>query len=187
MEERLRQKLRNLYRVNRVLWFAIFFGILTLIVVGYVLHTTGTIVPNAKTGPHGTLSTVFLIVALILLYLVFHIKRTYLTPKKLIWRARRKKVDLAGPDVTDFVAEFGEKADILVKTLMLLRRYYMVIWSIANLITLLGFVEFVVSGEFRVLATYGVVSLYSLAINFPSFKLIERCHNVLEIEDLDKA
>jgi len=184
VDDKFRQKLRNLYRVNRVLWFAVFLGVVILIAVGYVMHKLGTIAPSSAQHPQDSVSTVFLIIALVLLYIVFHMKRTYLTPKKLIWRARRKKVELAGPDVVDFVAEFGEKADVLIKTLMLLRRYYMVIWSIANLITLLGFVEFVVSGQFRVLATYGIVSLYSLLINFPSFKLIERCYNLLETEDL---
>ncbi len=182
MEEKLRQKLRNLYRVNRILWLAVLMGILTLIGVGYFLHANGTIVSDYQA--HNNVSTIFLIIAIVLLYIVFHLKRTYLTPKKLIWRARRKKVDFTAPDVADVVAEFGEKADVLIKTLMLLRRYYMVIWSIANLITLLGFVEFVITGQFRVLATYGIVSLYSLLINFPSFKLIERCHDVLELEDL---
>ncbi|RLD15634.1 hypothetical protein DRI50_03860 [candidate division KSB1 bacterium] len=187
MEEQFRQKLRNLYRVNRILWYAVLLGILILMAVGYVLHATNAITPQTVGHRGDNVSTVFLIIALILLYIVFHMKRTYLTPKKLIWRARRKKVDLTGPDVVDFIAEFGERADVLVKTLMLLRRYYMVIWSIANLITLLGFVEFVISGQFRVLATYGIVALYSLLINYPSFKLIERCYNVLELEDLGSA
>ncbi len=184
MEERLRQKLRILYRGNRVLWFAVLFGILTLMGVGYVLHATGTLATKPL-GTRDSVSNIFLFIALLLLYIIFHIKRTYLTPKKLIWRARRKKVDFVAPDAADFVAEFGEKADLLIKALMLLRRYYMVIWSIANVITLLGFVEFVISGTLRVLITYGVVSLYSLFINYPSFKLIERCYNVLEIEELN--
>ncbi len=187
MEDQLRQKLRNLYRVNRVLWFAILAGILTLLAVGFVLKQMGVVVPNTAHPSKDSLSSIFLIVAIILLYWVFHMKRTYLNPKKLIWRARRKKIDITTIDVSDFVAEFGANANVLLKALMLLRRYYMVIWSIANIVVLLGFVEFAVTGELRILAIYGIVGLYSLLINFPSFKIIERCYNLLEMEKIGGA
>lgn len=184
MDEKLRQKLRNLYRVNRVLWIGILGGVLTLLVIGFFLSQTGVVKPVPADVGKDQLGNAFLIIAIILLYIVFHMKRTYLNPKKLIWRARKKKIDIAAMDVQDFVAEFGENADVLLKALMLLRRYYMVIWSLANIVALLGFVEFAVSGNLRILGIYGVVSLYSIAINFPSFGIIERCYHLLETEDL---
>ncbi len=182
MEEEFRRKVRNLYRVNRVLWYSVTGGVLTLLVVGYLLHYFGSIGPTGTAGNNG-LGTVVLIVAMVLLYLVFHMKRNYLDPKKLVWRAKKKTLEITSVDLADFITQFGSTADTMVKTLILLRRYYMVIWSIANLITLLGFVEFVVSGELRVLAVYGIVSLYSLLINFPSFGIIERCYNIINTEE----
>jgi len=187
VDEKLRQKLRNLYRVNRVLWIGIFAGIVTLLLIGYFLAKSGVVAPAETATGKDPLSNVFLIIAIILLYLVFHMKRTYLNPKKLIWRARKKKIDITNVDVSDFVAEFGTNADVLLKALMLLRRYYMVIWSLANVVALLGFIEFAVSGQLRVLGIYGVVSLYSMLVNYPSFGIIEQCHNVLQLEDLDPA
>lgn len=182
MEDEFRQKVRNLYRVNRLLWYSVTGGVLTLLVVGYLLHFFGSITPTATAGKNG-LGTIVLIVAMVLLYIIFHMKRTYLDPKKLVWRARKKTLEITSVDLADFIAQFGTNADTMAKTLILLRRYYMVIWSIANLITLLGFVEFVVTGEIRVLAIYGIVSLYSLAINFPSFGIIERCYNIINSEE----
>ncbi|NOX88351.1 MAG: hypothetical protein GXO77_04935 [Calditrichaeota bacterium] len=181
MEETFRKKVRHLYRVNRILWIGIFSGVVTLILVGLILHQFGSIVPQGAQAK-SSIGTIFLIIALVLLYLVFYMKRTYLEPKKLIIRAQKKTLEVTSVDLADFIAEFGEKADVMAKTLILLRRYYMVIWSIANLITLLGFIEFVVTGEIRILMIYGVVSLYSLIINYPSFGIIERCYEKLNSE-----
>ncbi len=182
MDTEFRQKVRNIYRVNRILWYAVTAGVLTLLIVGYFLHASGSITPTGTAG-RNSLGTIFLIVAMLLLYIIFHMKRTYLDPKKLVWRAKKKTLEITTVDLADFIAQFGTNADTMAKTLILLRRYYMVIWSIADLITILGFVEFVVTGEFRVLAIYGVVSLYSLLINFPSFGIIEKCYNIIGSEE----
>ncbi|WP_456406716.1 hypothetical protein [Caldithrix abyssi] len=178
MDEEFRQKVRNLYRVNRILWFSIFGGVAMLLLVGYLFYYMGSIPPRQTSGAD-SLGTIVLIIALVLLYVVFHMKRTYLDPKKLVWRAKQKNLQITNVDLADFMAQFGERADVMAKTLILLRRYYMVIWSIANLITLLGFIEFIITGEVRVLFVYGLVSVYSLLINYPSFKIIERCYEII--------
>jgi len=41
MDAEFRQKVRNIYRVNRILWYAIAAGVLTLLIVGYFLHASG--------------------------------------------------------------------------------------------------------------------------------------------------
>ena len=181
MDEAFRSKVRNLYRVNRLLWYSILGGVFTLLVVGYLLHYFGSIT-SLQAAEQSGMGTAILIVAIILLYLVFHMKRTYLEPRKLVWRAKKKTLQITSVDLADFIAQFGQTADTMAKTLILLRRYYMVIWSIANLITLLGFIEFVISGEIRTLTIYGVVSLYSLFINFPSFGIIEKCYAIISEE-----
>ncbi len=175
MDENFRKKVRHLYRVNRILWTGVFAGVLTLIGLGYLFHQMNTMaVQPGAIGPQT--DTIILFLAIGLLYIVFHMKRTYLAPDRLIKRAQTKTLQITSVDLEDFIAEFGNEANVMAKTLILLRRYYMVIWSIANLITLLGFIQFVISGEIKVLMIYGVVSLYSLLINFPSFRIIEQCY-----------
>ncbi len=178
MDEAFRQKVRNLYRVNRLLWYAVLSGIITLLLVGFLLSYSNSITPESPTN-HGALGNVLFILSVILLFIVFHMKRTYLDPQKLVWRAQKKTLQITSVDLADFISQFGEEADTMAKTLILLRRYYMVIWSIANLITLIGFIEFVVTGNLRILGIYGIVGLYSLLINFPSFRIIERCYQII--------
>ncbi len=181
MELEFRQKVRNLYRVNRVLWISVFSGVVMLLLVGYLFYYWDTI-PGDQTSTTTGLGNVVMMVAIGLLFIVFHMKRTYLDPRKLVWRAKNKKLQITSVDLADFIAQFGQTADTMAKTLILLRRYYMVIWSIANLITLLGFIEFILSGQIKVLLVYGVVSIYSLLINYPSFKIIEQCYAIIHDE-----
>lgn len=178
MEPEFRQKVRNIYRVNRILWIGITAGVIMIMVVGFILYSFGSITPVVSTE-NSNLGTIFLIVAMVLLYFVFHMKRNYLAPKKLVWRAKTKNIQISSVDMADFIAQWGTTADTMAKTLILIRIYYMVIWFLADMIALLGFIEFVVTGEIRTLVIYGIVSLYSLFINFPSFGIIERCYNII--------
>jgi len=179
MEETFRIQLRRIYRVNRVLYFAVLMGMVTLTLVA-VLFYFGRLLPSRALVDIHSLDKVLLMLVLFLLLLVFYLKRTYLQPEKLIKRAEKKELNITAPDVTDFIQEFGIQAGILAKTLIIMRRYFMVVWSIANLALLLAFIGFILTSNFRLFLIYAVVGFYSIFINFPSFRLVERCFYLTE-------
>ena len=175
MEENFRSKLRRIHRVNRILWNAILVDILLLAVIAVILWyfkiLTEPVLYNLK-----TFNDISLIVVIILLFTIMYLKRTYLLPSKIVDRAKRKELHIEAADVVDFIQEFGKEANMIAKALIIMRRYFMVIWSIANLIVLIGFIAFIVSLNLRNFIIYGIVGLYSLLINFPRFSIVEDCY-----------
>jgi len=175
MDEIFRSKLRRIHRVNRVLWSAIFADIIILIIIVSMFDNfdllTEPVLYNMK-----IFNDVSLIIVVFFLFLIIYLKRTYLLPQKMIERAEKKDLHIEAADVKDFVQEFGTEVNILAKTLIIMRRYYMVIWSIANLIVLIAFISYILSLQMRSFLIYSVVGIFSLIINFPYFSIVERCY-----------
>jgi len=181
MDENFRSKLRRIHRVNRLLWIAILAEILILSVIAvslwYFNILTEPVLTNLK-----TFNDVSLIIVIILLFTIMYLKRTYLLPDKIIDRAGRKELHLESADVADFIQEFGKEANMIAGALIIMRRYFMLIWSIANLIVLIGFISFIVTMSLRNFMIYGIVGLYSLLINFPRFSIVENCYHKMNQE-----
>jgi len=167
-------KLRHIHRVNRILWASILGGMLVLGLVGFLFHYMKLIQWQAFIMQK--VDQILFFTAIALLLLVFYIKRHYLQIPKLIQRAKVRPVNLAAGDAADLMEEFDANASLLVKTLMLMRRYYMVIWSIANLILIIGFIYFILSGLYKTFLLYLLIGLYVMLTNFPFFSLLERCY-----------
>jgi hypothetical protein len=115
-------------------------------------------------------------IILILTILILFIKRNYLMPKKIIERARKKDLSIIPDDVRDLLQEFGDDGDLMAKALIIMRRYFMLIWSVANLIIILAFIDYIVALRFESFWIYSVVALYSMVINYPKFDTIEALH-----------
>ena len=181
MDENFRSKLRRIHRVNRVLWIAILADMVILSVIAISLWYFNVL--SVPVLSHfKTYNDITLIIVIVLLFTIMYLKRTYLIPGKIIERAGRKKLNIEGTDVIDFIQEFGKDANILAKTLIIMRRYFMVIWSIANVIVLIGFISFIMSLHLWNFLTYGIVGLYSLVINFPKFSIVEDCYYIISNE-----
>lgn len=166
------QRLRKIHRVNRVLWLSVLAGMLVLIVVALLLKYSG-IVTGALLQGNPQFDNLMLMLTVGLLFLIFFLKRNYLIPKKLISRATKKNISFGAGDIADLVIEFGDEAVQLAKTLIIMRRYFMLVWSIANIILVFGFIAFILASQFQTFLIYSVISLYSMGINFPFFSLIE--------------
>lgn len=179
MEKEFRDQLRRIYRVNRVLYFSILLGMSTLTLVAAIFHFSEVLTQQNLIDVY-SVDRVLLMVVFVLLFLILYLKRTYLTPEKLITRAEKRTLNIVSNDVADFVQEFGNRANLLAKALIIMRRYFMVIWSIANLVILLAFIGYILTANFRIFLIYSVVSFYSLAINYPGFRLVERCYYLAE-------
>lgn len=181
MDQNFRAKLRRIHRVNRLLWIAILANILILTVIVIILWyfniLTEPLLVNLK-----TFNDILLIIVIVLLFTIMYLKRTYLLPSRLVDRANRKELHIQSTDVVDFIQEFGRQANIIVKVLIIMRRYFMVIWSIANLVVLIGFISFIFSLSLRNFIIYGIVALYSLLINFPRFSIVENCYYIITNE-----
>ncbi len=169
----LRERVRKIHRVNRLLWLAVLSGMVVLTVVAIVFYQF-RLVDWAPQTYRAYDQAVYLAV-LFFLFLIFYIKRHYLEPNKLVERVKNRQVVINIEDMADLLHEFGTDYDLLARMLILSRRYLMVIWSIANLILIIGFIYFLLTGFIKMYAIYALISFYSIAINFPAFSYIERC------------
>jgi len=179
MKQEFYTKLRQIHRVNRVLWMSLLSG-MGILVLTAILFKFGGFFQTSVPSVDSKLDNAILIFTLALLFTVFYLKRHYLIPAKMVARAQKKEISVGGGDIAAFITEFGENAMTIAKTLVIMRRYFMLVWSIANVILLLGFIVFIAAGQFQTFLIYAVISAYSMAINFPSFKIIEHCMSILE-------
>ncbi len=175
MEQEFRDKARRVYRLNRTLWIATVVGMLFLNLFVLIFNQYD-IVSRPSVENIANFDNLIMGVILMLAILILYVKRNYLTPKKIVERAKKKDLSIVPDDVRDLLHEYGEDGDLMGKTLIIMRRYYMVIWSVANLITILAFVDYIVALRFQSFWIYSIVALYSMAINFPKFDTIEALH-----------
>ena len=175
MNENYIVKLRKIHRVNLLIWGSILFGIIVLAVIAIVFKNlnivTEPVIYNLR-----QLDNLMLLITIFLLFFIFYLKRNYLTPIKIIEQAEKKDLNLEQGDAAELVNEFGKEAEKLAKALILMRRYYIFVWVTAELIVLLGFLEYILALYFKGFLIYVIVGMFSLAINFPLFSKIERCY-----------
>ena len=179
MDQKVYDKLRHIHRVNRVLWTSVLSGMIFLFILTFIFKYYGYM-STATLRANPQLENLMLLFTIGLLFLIFYLKRHYLVPNKLTDRAEKKEVAYGTGDIADFKAEFGEDVSTIAKTLILMRRYFLLVWSIANIVLLCGFIAFILAGQFQTFLIYVVVSLYSMFINFPSFTLIEKCVAIID-------
>ena len=172
MEENMRDTLRRIHRVNRTLWLSILSGVLILVVISLFFYF-GNFLDMAVVGRPHLVDQALLFLVFALLLLIMYVKRNYLQPNKMIERARRRDLSITSADVTDLVSTFGKETNLLAKALIIMRRYYMVIWSAADLIVIIGFIQYILTMTFKSFLVYTAAGILSLIINFPRFTVIE--------------
>jgi len=172
MEENMRDTLRRIHRVNRTLWLGIMSGVLVLTVISFFFYVGG-ILDSAVVNPRHPVNQALMFLVFALLLLIMYVKRHYLQTGKIVERAQRRELSITAADVTDMVAGFGKETNLLAKALIIMRRYYMVIWSAADLIVIIGFIQYILTMSFRSFVIYATVGILSLLINFPRFTIIE--------------
>ncbi len=179
METQIRDQLKQLNRANIVLWGAILSGMLILVIAAYLFKTFG-ILDFPAVRDTGIFRNVFLMIILILLFVILYIKRSLLTAEKITEKAQTSPAAAEADAMLPLVQHFGTNSALLLKTVKLLRRYYLFVWTIADLIVVLGFVEYVLTLNFQSLMIYAIVGLYSLIINYPTVSLLEKCYLKIE-------
>lgn len=175
MDESTKKHLQAFNRISQILWGAIFAGVCVLMVVAYMIQMQGYLTEAVFTNESG-MKNLIMLITIALLFLIIVLKRSFLIPEKIIDRAGKQTQVITGGDLAVLIHEHSLKGDLLAKSILLLRRYQLIIWSIAEAIVVIGFVVFILTLQFRTFIMYSVIGLYSLAINFPSFSLPERIH-----------
>ena len=180
MEDVIRLKLERINRTNKTLYFSILAGMFTILAVAVVFEYSDILQKAPLTDPYAlyTFDRILLFIVLFLLLMVIFIKRVFLLPKKLIASAIKSKAKINASDISDLISGSDSSKNILAKAVNILRRWYMVIWSTANLVMLLAFTGFILTGNFKIFLVYSAVSLYSSAINFPVFTMLEKCYYI---------
>ncbi|MGD9488868.1 MAG: hypothetical protein AB7W47_12655 [Calditrichaceae bacterium] len=176
MDVHFRAKLRRIHRINRLLWASIFSGMVGIVLITLVLKFFNIVSEPVSPGSESMIDQILLIIAVLLAFLILYLKRTYLLPEKLVLRAKSHELNIEPGDVTDFVQEFGKEGDLMAKTLIIMRRYFMVVWSLANLIVIIGFIDYILALQFGSFLVFSIVGFYSMTINFPLFSLVEKCY-----------
>jgi hypothetical protein len=110
-----------------------------------------------------TIAQAIFIAAIVMLIAILFLKRTVFSPDKIIRNAR----NLAGSDAEAFV-------------LNKIRRNYLIVWALAELVCLLGFFNFIMLADFQNYLIFAIVSLYSLIVNIPREALIVQSMDMLK-------
>lgn len=182
MQEQISDRLRVIHRTNRVLWLSVLSGMVVLVLVTYILKQN-ELFSQSEILISNRAENLFLLLVVGLLFFVFYLKRHYLQATELVQRALTREVNLASSDIADLAQVPSDEADALARVLILMRRYFMLVWSTANIILLVGFVTYLLANQFQTFMIYAVVSFYSMSINFPSFRLIESCREMINAWD----
>lgn len=151
--------INNFHKTNMIMWAAVMSAIVIISIISYVFDQMQLIKPV-----HGfqEWNQIFFIIAVMLAFVILFFKRTFFVPQKIIDRA--KKV---------------QQADQVQNVLSSLRRDYIVVWAIGELICILGFVNYILIVQLNNFLIYAVVSLYAVAINIPRIGLVQKCVEVL--------
>jgi len=175
MEDQLREKLQANYRINKILWMAILADVFILAVIVFVFDHLN-ILTEPLISNINAFNNISLIVVIVLLFTIMLMKRSFLLPSGLVEKAKKNNLIVNEADISDMQAELAETGKLLFKVQSLLRRYFLIIWSIANFVVLLGFLTYILTLNRWNFVVYAIVGLYSLSINYPRFGIIEDCY-----------
>jgi hypothetical protein len=141
------------------LWGAILTGIVVLSIVVIYLDYSQSIIPIE--GSQESAQILF-VLAVIVAIAILILKRSVFSPYKVVQRARQ--------------AGQGDAEQIIFTKL---RRNYIMIWALAELICFLGFFNYVLIVDLYNYFIFTIVSIYSVIINMPRENLVIQCMDLL--------
>lgn len=171
MDEVLKASVYEEYKKTRMIWFAIMGGMLSLVVMTVIFHQMALFTRPEDIDAF-LINRVFLMIVFFSALLVILLKRIVFIPSKLVARIKKRFMD-------NYTG--SAKRDSMLKDIVLrIRMLQIIIWGLADLIVMIGFVNYVLLQTFQTFLVYSVVGIYSMAINYPTFVLIEQCYRELE-------
>ena len=121
--------LQQFHKINNLLWLGIIVFIIILSGITVYLDSVYYIKPMSD---QKLVSDIFFVLALILAIGIFFIKRSFFTPHKLIAAVEHEPM--------------AEKKLILLTRI---RRNYLIVWAMGELIFLLGFMQYILTANFN--------------------------------------
>jgi hypothetical protein len=147
--------LKIFHKTNVFIWATIIAAMIVLSLVVFILDQQKSFVPIPEAVG---VSKILFIVAVVLAFGILILKRTAFLPQKIVSRTVKK----AAEDKTRII-------------LNIIRRNYIVVWAVAELICLIGFITYIFTVNFQSYLIFAVVGIYSVLINFPRQYLAEGC------------
>lgn len=139
--------MQNFHKTNMTLWGAILGGVIILSMVVYYLHSSESVTALPESQD---VAQVMFFAAVILAIGILFLKRSVLAPAKIVKSAKN-------------LSEESAEQFVISK----IRRNYVIIWAMAELICLLGFFNYIMLADIQNYLIFAVVSIYSLLINMP--------------------
>ena len=168
MDDQLEIGLQKILKKNRIVWGAVFAGMLGLLLVSITLYHFNIIDPLPIVQPEKA-DNITLVVILLIILIIFYIKQKTLSPAKLIEKSKNPNLALNNP-LVNYSQNADAKRTTFLKCIQIFNRNMLIVWFLADLVVLTAFVNFILAPNPNKLVMYGFVGLFSLFINFPSFR-----------------
>jgi len=149
------QDLNLFNKTNVIIWVSILIGMVVLSIVVFVLDQGNTFTPIPQA--QGVNQLLF-VLAVVFAFGILMLKRTAFLPQKIVTRV----VHRSGEDKNNAI-------------LNLIRRNYIIVWVLAELICIMGFINYIFAVNFQSYLVFAIVAIYSVLINYPRQYLAEIC------------
>lgn len=148
--------IKNYNNINRIIWISIFMVMIFLTFVIFMLDHLNVFEPIPGMLKIGE---ILFIVAIVVGFAILILKRTVFRLESIITKAS-----------TTNTREEGE-----IFLLQQIRRNYIVLWILSEMIGMMGFLYYVFTMSFINYLLFMVISIYSLAINYPREAMTTTC------------
>ncbi|KAA3617172.1 MAG: hypothetical protein D8M58_03725 [Calditrichaeota bacterium] len=177
MDDQLELQLQNILQKNRIVWGAVLFGMISLILISVALYYLDIIDRLPVVHPQKA-DNIALFVILFFVLLIFYIKQTILTPAKLIEKSKKPGIELNNL-LAPLASDADEKKLTFLKCVQIFNKKMLIVWFLADLVVLTAFVNFILAPVLNKFIMYSFVGLFSLIINFPNLSIYKRVHRYL--------
>jgi hypothetical protein len=144
------------YKTNLIIWISILAGVVVLMMMVLVMNYGQFFYEYNNTA---LASEVIYILALSLACIILFLKRSVFRLDKLLDRG-------------SVLATVAERKNYVFSQL---RRNYIIIWVLSEILGILGFIFYLFSSDLRNSILFTAVSIFSLVTNFPSKRTIRIC------------
>jgi hypothetical protein len=158
----------SFHRMNMIIWDSILAGIAIITIFVYILDQI-RISRIIETGLF--FHNIPFLTAIALAFIILILKRSIFLPANIVHRVMR---------------ENSLNRELLLMNRI--RRNYIIVWSLGELICIAGFIDFLMFLRFKSFLVYLIVSVYSILINIPKLSKLEKSLELLnKIKEDDRS
>jgi hypothetical protein len=150
---------QQFHKTNSVLWLGI---IVSIVILGGIIFYLDSVYYIKPIENQKLVADLFFLIALVLAIAIFIVKRSFFHPVKLVQAVEQEK-----------------NSEKQLKLMIRIRRNYILVWAMGEVIFILGFLQYILTANFNQFLILGIVGLYSLLINKPNERLINTCEELL--------